>query len=857
MAGHRGLNAKKSSVLRLAWALCLVVHVIGTSWADARTVYDIDLYEQRLADALTALSEQTGVPVVFPYDLVKDRSAHPVTGRYTVLEALDALLRDTGLSGGLSAKGVLTVSAAKPNAPNTGETFVTRDQQEKSNKQNASKPAGAVAFFASIVAAFTTHAQSADRESGPLQEVLVSAQKRGEERLQDVPVPVSVLPSDTLASENRLSLTDYATSVPGFVVAPVGVGEQQLAIRGITTSGFTLPTVAVTIDGVPYGGLIDVPDIDPGDLARIEVLRGPQGTLYGASSMGGLVNFITKDPSLMGYSGSLQMGTNVIRNGSGAGYNLRGSANLPVNDITALRVSGYSYTTPGYLDNPVRNLQGVNRTDAYGGRATLLFQPLEAVSIRFSALYDHIDRRGSNEVDVPTAGFSQTLGLGDLQQNYMPGVGGQRTEIQAYSLTLNADLGPVKLVSLSGYNNVYDPSSYDATDFFGADAQKHFGVNGSASYAFTHYKKFTEELRLSGSLGGRFDWLAGGFYSHTKLYGFQDIAANDPATGRYVGADFLIIYPRTYEEVAGFVNLTYHFTDRFDVQFGGRESQDQERDAPETLAGPFIGPTPSVSPAFSSKENAFTYLVTPRLKLSRDLMVYARFASGFRPGGPNQHGEGIPPAYQPDKTQNYELGAKGDLFDNALSIDASLYYIKWKDIQIQENSAQTLAFTSNGSGAKSEGVEVSFTLRPTKGLSISGWYAYDNAVLTQAFPANSPFRGLPGDRLPLSSRNSGSLTAEYDFALTDSASAFLGATERFVGDRVGVFTSTAQRQALPGYQLTDLRAGVKQGSWTTTLYVNNLLDRRGVVNGGAGYLLPYAFFYTMPRTVGLTVAKTF
>jgi len=823
----------------LLWCAPLFMGLTGPVIAADQT-YQFDIPAEPLGQALTDFSKASSQQIVFSEAVINGKSTAGLHGRYTTSAALSALLAGTGLTAETNAAGVTMIRPRKvPSSLNEAQT----DQGASVQTTSAEKADGQ---------------RPSQNEDIRLEEVVVTAQKK-EERLQDVPVPVSVLSGDSLASQNQLLLSDYATSVPGFVVAPVGVGEQQLAIRGITTSNFTLPTVGVTIDGVPYGGLIDVPDIDPGDLARVEVLRGPQGTLYGSASMGGLVNFVTKEPSLTGYSGSLQAGTSTVYNGSGAGYSLRGSANLPLNNVTALRISGYSYTNPGYIDNPVLNLQGVNRTDAYGGRAALLFQPLDNLSIKFSTLYDHIDQRGSSEVGVPTVGYPRTTGLGDLQQNYMPGLGGQRKETQAYSLTLNADLGPVKLVSLSGYNNVYDPSSFDWTEVYGSEAQRDFGVEGAGTYAFTHYKKYTEELRLSGSLGDRFDWLVGGFYSHTKLYGDELVTANDPATGRIVGNVWILIYPRTYQETAGFVNLTYHFTDRFDVQFGGRESNNQEHQAPETQEGPLTrSTTPVVSPAESSNENAFTYLVTPRWKLSQDFMVYARFASGFRPGGPNQHPVGIPPAYSPDKTQNYELGAKGDLLEHLLSIDTAVYYINWKNIQLEKVAPDTgLAYTANGGGAKSEGVEVSVTLRPTKGLSISGWYAYNNAVLTEAFPANSTFYGLPGDRLPLSSRNSGYLNVEDDFVLTGSTSAFVAATERFIGDRVGVFTGNAQRQDLPAYQLTDLRAGVKQDSWTTTLYVNNLFDRRGVVNGGTGYLLPFAFIYTMPRTVGLTLSKAF
>jgi len=144
------------------------------------------------------------------------------------------------------------------------------------------------------------------------------------------------------------------------------------------------------------------------------------------------------------------MGTDFVNNGSGAGYDLRGSINVPISDTIAVRGSLYSYTDPGYIDNPVHNLAGVNRTDGYGGRFSALFQATDTWSIKLSVLYDHVNHRGSSEVDVQTAQYPKTAGLGDLQQNYIPGVGGQTYDTQAYSLTLNGKIGDVQLVSLTG-----------------------------------------------------------------------------------------------------------------------------------------------------------------------------------------------------------------------------------------------------------------------------------------------------------------------------------------------------------------------------------------------------------------------
>ena len=209
-----------------------------------------------------------------------------------------------------------------------------------------------------------------------------------------MPVPVTALNAQALVDNNQLRLQDYYTSVPGLNVSPAVQSTQVISIRGITTGYGTNPTVGITVDGVPYGASTGlgggqvVPDIDPGDLARVEVLRGPQGTLYGASSMGGLINFVTVDPSTEAVSGRVQVGTDEVYNGAGLGYSARGSVNVPLSDTLALRASGFVREDPGYIDNPILHINGINEAHAGEGPALgalatfggVLFKARRAVS---------------------------------------------------------------------------------------------------------------------------------------------------------------------------------------------------------------------------------------------------------------------------------------------------------------------------------------------------------------------------------------------------------------------------------------------------------------------------------------------
>src|SRR6201986_347376 len=240
-----------------------------------------------------------------------------------------------------------------------------------------------------IVAVLAQSAARADTANPQgIETVTVTAEKRVEPLL-NVPVPVTVVDPSSLVSNGQPNLKDWYTSVPGLSFSPQGRENNafNLSIRGITTGGATNPTVSVLIDDMPFGsstlgpGGIK-PDIDPGDLERIEVLRGPQGTLYGDNSMGGLVKSVTKDPSTDGYSGRLEVGTEYIQNGDGPGYDVRGAVNVPLDDETALRVSGYTTQDPGYIDNPVYHIRGVNRDNADGLRASVLWTPQSNVSLK-------------------------------------------------------------------------------------------------------------------------------------------------------------------------------------------------------------------------------------------------------------------------------------------------------------------------------------------------------------------------------------------------------------------------------------------------------------------------------------------
>jgi iron complex outermembrane recepter protein len=815
----------------------------------------VDIQPQPLSKALLQLGHQARLQIMLASNVASTQRTQGIRGTYTANQALGQLLKGSGLSYE-AHDDTVTVSPQKVVSAAQAEARSVRSSQ-------------AISDSATMVDG-TKKNELADNSNEVVQrrgleEIVVTAQKR-EERLQDVPVPVTAITADALVDQNQLRLQDYYTSVPGFSVTSIGAQSTQvLSIRGINTGIAGNPSVGIVIDDVPYGASTNlgggplVPDIDPFDLARVEILRGPQGTLYGASSLGGLVKFVTVDPSTDALKARVEAGTNTVHNGAQLGYGMRGAVNVPLSDTWAIRLSGFTRTDPGYIDNPARGIDGINKTEAYGGRISTLWRPSDSFSLKLSALFQRLASEGSSDIDIEP-------GLNDLQQNYLPGIGGFNRKFQAYSATIKAKLGPVDLTSITGYNINSYQDSWDYSFGLGAAAQSLFGVGGVGDIDRNRTNKVTEEVRASAPVGTALDWVAGLFYTHESSHYTENFLAFDPSTGLPAGLGLFTTFPTTFEEYAGFTDLTWHITELLDLQMGARESHINQSFT-QTQYGAFLGgPTPLVIPETLSNANAFTYLVTPRFTIRPDLMVYVRAASGYRAGGANAllggPQPGIPPQYSPDKTQDYELGLKGDFFSRKLSLDTSLYYIDWASIQLSLlDPTSQQSYLANAGKGKSQGIELSATVRPIAGLSLSAWASYDDAVLTRGFPAPSTAiggaYGVPGNRLPYTSRLSGTLTLDDELPIVNQLTGFVGGAVSYVGGRLGEFTGSPVRQIYPAYTQVNLHIGVRSDTWAANLYVNNLIDRRGVLAGGLGSYPPFGFTYIQPRMVGISIARTF
>ena len=823
----------KSALLSTVLVLFLATCVGGYARADSPKPVNVPPGD--LTAALELLEKQSGVEIIYRPELLKGIRTNGVKGTLSSEEAVTRLLKGTKLKLHSDRTGVLLITAADAADGVTNAAHGVVD------------PAHDVASAAE------------------LEEVVVTAEKHAA-LLQDTPVPVTVVDTQSLVESNQVSLAQYAQTIPGLSYIPGNANGGLFTIRGLASGGGN-STVAVLVDGVPFGSTSVIssagalPDFDPSDLARIEVLRGPQGVLYGASGIGGVINFVTVDPDTTGLNGRVQTDLNSVDGDAGLGYGVRGAVNVPLSDTFAVRVSGYVRHDPGFIQNTLTLQDGVNWSDTTGARVSGLWGPSDNFSVALSALVQNSTQHGSNQV---LQSYLPNL----LEQSFLPNTGGGHANSQDYSITLKGRIANLDLTSITAYNSNSSSDSGDFTYVYGPYTQTLYGYSGNEVLSQDKTDKLTEELRLSTSFAHRFDWLLGLFYSHESSPNLQQdwVVTNTGASSTRLLVE---AWWSTYVEEAAFTDFTVHFTDQFDVQIGARASFYQQRynevDSGPLIPDPIYGegvPSPAVYPSESTDQKAFTYLVTPRFKLSDDLMVYARLASGYRPGGPNYNDLGtlanqVPPAFLADTSHNYEIGAKGRACGESLSYDASIYYIAWKNLQTSlYDPTADLVYFGNAGNAKSEGVELTLESRPVRGLKLSAWGTWNEAVITTAFPP--PVYGPQGSRLPYGARVSANGSIQQDFPLTDGVTGFAGGQLTYVGDRLGGFTYgvTQPREVYPAYVQGDVRSGVRFNGWTVNLFVNNVANRRGLVNGGEGAFPNYVELIP-PRMFGVSLAKTF
>jgi len=721
--------------------------------------------------------------------------------------------------------------------------------------------ASALALAAPGLAAAQSDAASAT----PIQELVVTAEKR-DEKLINVPMSVTALPGEALDKLQARSFADYAALVPGLALTPDQPGISRLTLRGLNTGGVA-STVSVYVDESPFGsssGLVDAAtyaaDFDTFDVQRVEVLRGPQGTLYGANSEGGLIKFVTNAPQPGVLAGALELVGQNVSDGQTVG-SADGMINAPIGTQAAIRLTGFYQALPGWVDDPLTGQRDVNRGSKYGGRASFLLNATDDLSIRLTASSQEIRNRGTPDVDVDPVTLAPVHG--DLAQERFT-TEPSRFSYQNYNATVNWNLHWANLLSSTSYGRQTTFERADETTVLGpllGVVATIFGTPPLGAYLDqqVNNEKFTQEVRLTSEGTQRLEWQMGGFYTHEDGLIGQSVPAFLLSSGGPSGLPPLetASIASTYEEIAGFAAATYHFSPAFDLQVGGRYSHNSQSGT-ETTGGLLL---PAAAFTTPSRENVFNYLVTPRFHLTPTTMLYARISNGYRPGGPNvlppNAPPGTPTTYQKDTTTSYEAGVKSSLLGGRLSLDVAAFLTEWNNVQLLE-IVNNFAVNGNGGKARSDGVEWDVTLIPVHGLTVALTGAYTDAKLTTDAPAVG---AVNGDRLPWIPHLETTLDGEYDFPILDQTTAFVGATWSYVGDRESDFTGVAGGQAnVPSYDTVNLRAGLDYRRWRVQVFAKNVGDDRGIANltppgavpgGGRGAVI------IQPRTVGVALSAKF
>ena len=753
------------------------------------------------------------------------------------------------------------------------------------------------ALMLPAIAGAAEAADAADDGGAGLAEVVVTAQKR-EENLREVPESVSVVNAAQLAEQHIEDYADLATAVPGLSYSSLGgPGLSNLEIRGISST-VGESTVSIYLDDAPitirnnsfYAGQ---PEPQLFDLARAEVLRGPQGTLYGASAMGGTIKLVSNGVDLDKFSGQAFQDLSGTRNG-GLNYVSRGILNVPVIDgVLGVRFGVQTSRDSGYVDHVgldgVVDRTGINSHRADVGKLLVSYVPTGDLTVTVSEFAQRTVMDDTGLVDLQTPNyFINKLVL-------EPG----RDTFSVSSLKVAYDLHWADLTSISSYAYRSFPRTTDGT-YFNSVFVGYFvdnilglrGLDGNLDgnqlaalpgpvYNTLTTKQPTQELRLSSkaydpAAGGLpVSWIAGLYFSDAKYVGtsaqyipgfnqtFQNVygMAPEAALGAATPNDLFYQFVNDLDdrEFSVFGEFSYFPIPRLKLTAGMRELFG--RDSATNISSGFFASTPYSSGKLTA--NAFTPKFSVSYDITESVTAYGTAGKGFRLGGINSPVPAVqcagdlsafgltqaPNTYQSDTVWNYELGTKGLYFDNTTSINASLYDIEWNHIQL-DVPLQTCGFDfyDNLGHARSYGSELEVLQKIARGLTagVSGQYNHDR------FTQDVTGLGIvQGDIVPGSPQWSVNLNANYERPMTAAVSGFVRANWQYIGSSHGTFVQSSPDYQRPSYTLLGASLGITTGAWEFSLYAKNILDDRKVIQSPADNYV--AEGYTpVPRIIGVT-----
>jgi len=723
-------------------------------------------------------------------------------------------------------------------------------------------------------------------------EVVITAQKRAS-TVQETPISIAAVSGDDLRARGVPSLAALAQGTPGVSLKSEGPSQTEIEMRGMTSSGGNSATVGFYLDDIPLAGPASAQNghvvIDPDlyDLNRIEVLRGPQGTLFGSGSMGGTVRLITNQPNLSQFQSTAQ---SVLSGTDGGGFNHKDSLmiNLPlIDDTLALRVVGAENHTSGWIDrivvnpfplaggNPVGTVRGdvqnapianrypgSNAYQTYAARVTLLWKPTDDLSITPSYFHVSSTQNGISAYDSAPGSLA----------HYQPfDIAEPLTDsLAAYSLNVNYRFPLFDLTSSAArwsrhstqveeaseaFNNPLEGITYNSNN--GLPNPGYYGPSGSGpehGIESDPSHQFSEELRLTSTENGRLRWVTGLYYSDfyslwnfngtTPNYAaFMDLGTLAPAT---TPNWFDSYSPTTLKQYAGFGDATYALTDELDVDVGARVNHYDYRFS-SCISGWGSGngaATPSCSGRIALASTSFNPKLNLSYKFSPDLMMYATVASGFRPGGGNAvypttgaawggafkqqgyTGGKWPTSYEPDRVLSYEVGEKARMLDRRLTVNASVYYEDWRHVQL-ESFPNDWALNINGNYAHIYGADIDMRADLGSGLQLEVAAGY----LYEYLDGGAHWVIAPVHKLPDVAPVSGNAALSYTKALGGAYTLTARLEATYTGPRYSIsfpdpYEFTGTYIQLPSYTLANIRMGVEfRDKWSATAFVNNVTNK--------------------------------
>lgn len=693
--------------------------------------------------------------------------------------------------------------------------------------------------WSGVAAAQDDQAATKANQSTMVQELVVTAQKR-EQRLQDVPLSITAVTGEDISRRGVTSLIDLQYSVPGLSAIQYGPGQERVQLRGISDT-YGLPTTGRYLDEMPIN--IDAQglglDLRLLDMERIEVLRGPQGTLYGEGSMGGTIRYLTANPDLTRYGADLETRLGSVTDG-GTSWRASAVLNAPlVEDRLGLRlVAGYEKDA-GWIDSLVTGQKDINDAEIYTVRGKLLAKLGDNLEASLLVMHQENDQAYQNfGIDRKSSALVQELN--NSRYDLVNGV-------------VKWDLGGAELVESIGWTEFHIHNQNDVSSTY-VPLIGLFGfppgfVTSAALGAPSTVRTWTDELRLASKPGSPIDWTVG-------LYGRDSQTAT---VADIVTAPGQLPFTLLHSEGAGgsrswaaFGEAGWHATSQLTLSAGLRYFSDKRTTDTDTISFGL--------PYVEAFDATFTSL-NPHFNVSYEFspvsMVYFNVAKGFRSGGFNSQaaappGVTIPLTYQPETLWTYEAGTKQQWFDRRLIFEGAVFYNDWTDVQSTFFiPGSILAAITNGGKVQGWGVDASLTARPVAGLTLVGTYGWNNMEYKTLSAEKAP-----GDPVDFAVRETWSLSADYRRPLSGEVQGFVRLDYQHAGVSSIIFRNFGSVGVIPGHGMLNARIGIDFGRFEASLFADNLTDNKApLLPTGVG-VTGQAVEQT-PRTVGINLKAHF